>query len=128
MATFKLMNAKNYDVTTKGKMPKMLAITNKPYKVVLCDYTQYEEGRGSNGGCYAFYETWHRTPSGKYEVHYGTSAEFEYCPCCGSFDNHYEGGERYSCGSFRKISKNKLKKLLRNFKEDENNEIVFYFK
>ena len=53
-------------------------------EVVFHDYSQFVEGKGNNGGCYAFYTVYRR--NGKhFEVHYETSSEFQYCPICGTF-------------------------------------------
>lgn len=56
--------------------------------VRLCDYSAYEPDMGSNGGAYGFWETM-RFQGGKAYRTYGTTAEFPYCPYCGTFGSCY---------------------------------------
>lgn len=56
-------------------------------KIEISDYRNYDENTCRNGGNYAFYTTYVECANGKFRVEYGTSADFEYCPCCGTFIN-----------------------------------------
>lgn len=92
-------------------------------KVVFNDFSQYVEGKSCNGGCYGFWVTYHRTGDVFTAVH-GTTAEFDYCPVCGSFSSHYEGDDscfesEYSCGEYETVSEEQLLELIRDFKEDD---------
>lgn len=58
-------------------------------KVIITDYSDYKAETSNNGGNYS-YSTIYRLVengkyNGKYEVSYSTSAEFDFCPCCGRF-------------------------------------------
>ena len=63
-------------------------------KITITDYSQYEEGRCNTGGAYIFSTVYHRNDDGTYTAAYSTSADFPYCPYCGSI---YSGNE-CSCG------------------------------
>ena len=85
-------------------------------RVRFCDYTSYEAEKSSNGGCYGFWKDYNRLDDGNWEVSYGTTADFEYCPVCGSFNEHYEGDDccydsGYSCGDFETVTEEELLKL-----------------
>jgi len=54
-------------------------------KATTYDYTSYEAGKSSNGGAYGFWTKYSYIGEGRYEVHHGTTADFEYCPYCGNF-------------------------------------------
>ena len=57
-------------------------------KVILKDYSQYEYGKSSNGGCYAFFKEFNRIDNtDNWEVEYSTSADFPYCPYGAGFQN-----------------------------------------
>lgn len=58
-------------------------------EVEFQDWSQYEEGKSSNGGCYMFSEHYYYSEqSDLWHKEYETSADFEYCPVCGRFENH----------------------------------------
>lgn len=89
-------------------------------KVRFNDYSDYNPEKCNNGGCYGFWTDYNRTDNG-WMVSYGTTADFEYCPVCGSFDNHYVGDEdeEYSCGECEIISDEELLKRIEGFDETE---------
>ena len=54
--------------------------------IMIEDYRDYESGKSSNGGKYAFFERYdYRDEKGLWEVHYATSSDFAYCSYCGVF-------------------------------------------
>ena len=92
---------------------------NRINKEIFNDYTEYEQGKFNNGGCYGYWITYTRIENGKFEVTYGSTADMEYCHCCGSFNNHYEGDDcfyesGYSCGDFTIVSEEELLNRINN--------------
>lgn len=57
-------------------------------KVKIVDRTHFVSETSHNGGDYSFTATYHQIADDKFEVSYSTSADFDYCPLCGSF---YQG-------------------------------------
>lgn len=55
-------------------------------KVIFNDYSDYQSATCHTGGNYGFWTNYNRLPNGNWEVSYGTTADFSYCPVCGSFD------------------------------------------
>ena len=51
-------------------------------RVRFCDYTEYQSEKSNNGGCYGFWTDYNRLENGEWEVSYGTTADFAYCPVC----------------------------------------------
>ena len=98
----------------------MITKLNNIGKVILSDYTEYDSEKCRNGGCYGFRTNYNRVKNG-WAVSYGTTADFEYCPVCGSFNNHYigDGDIEYSCGEYEVISEETLVKIIDDFKVDE---------
>lgn len=44
----------------------------------------------------------------------------EFCPCCGSFNSHYDyEKEEYSCGDFDTITTKELSKIIENTQEKD---------
>lgn len=94
------------------------------------DYTDYDPNRCHNGGSYGFWTDYDRLENGKWEISYGTTADFSYCPRCGSFNDHYEGDDccydsGYSCGEFEQITENELLKLINEFEETDKEYIEY---
>ena len=90
-------------------------------RVRFNDYSDYVSDKCNNGGCYGFWTDYNRVDKG-WEVSHWTTAEFDYCPVCGSFNNHYvgdEGGE-YSCGENEIITEKELLKKIESFEETED--------
>ena len=94
-------------------------------KVRFNDFSEYESGKSNNGGCYGFWTDYNRLENGLFEVSYGTTADFSYCPVCGSFNDHYEGDDScyesgYSCGEFETVTESELLNLINDFEETED--------
>lgn len=99
-------------------------------KVIINDYRSYDYRRGSNGGCYGFKTYYNQIDNGMFQVSYGTTADFCYCPVCGCFNDHeeydYEKQEYfYSCGEFRKVTKEELSRIIGEIKETEDYYITY---
>ena len=101
---------------------------NNVRKVTFVDYSDYESDKCNNGGQYAYFTNYTRVENG-FEVSYSTTADFEYCPVCGSFEDHYEGEcseneSQYSCGEYEVISADELLQKINNFSETEDEYII----
>lgn len=110
-------------------MSKITSLTNIT-RVRFNDYTDYDSEKCNNGGCYGFWTDYDRLKNGNWEISYGTTADMEYCPCCGSFNDHYEGDDSiydsgYSCGNFEQISETELLERINNFTETEDEYIEY---
>lgn len=58
----------------------------KPSRIIIRDYSNYVEGKSSNGGCYIYSTVYKYMPKQNvYEVVHTTSAEFPYCAIYGCF-------------------------------------------
>lgn len=97
-------------------------------EIRINDYSQYDSEKCNNGGAYGFWTKYDRLPNGKFEISYGTTADFEFCPVCGCFNDHYdpEYDSEYSCGDFEIITETELLEIINNFKETEDFFIDFY--
>lgn len=94
-------------------------------KIRLNDFSEYEAGKCNNGGCYGFWTDYFRLDSGLFEAVYRTTADFDYCPVCGSFNSHYQGEDSYyesefSCGEFKTVTEAEMLNLINNFEETED--------
>ena len=103
---------------------------NEVKRVIFNDYSDYQSNTCHTGGNYGFWTNYNRLPNGKWQVSYGTTADFSYCPCCGTFEDHYEGDEAiydsgYSCGDFEQITESELLGRINNFKETDNEYIEY---
>lgn len=50
----------------------------------------------------------------------------EFCPCCGSFGDHYDyDKEEYSCGDFETVTTDELLEKVNSFEEKEGEYIEF---
>lgn len=99
-------------------------------RVRFCDYTEYDSEKCNNGGAYGFWTNYFRLDNDEWKVSYGTTADFSYCPVCGSFNDHYKGDDcyyksSYSCGEFKIITEKELLKRINNFQETECKYIEF---
>lgn len=95
-------------------------------RVRFCNYSEYDSERCNDGGCYGFWTDYDRLENGKWEVSYGTTAGFDYCPCCGSFNDHYDyDEEEYSCGDFETVTESELLDIINNFEETEDEYIEY---
>lgn len=99
-------------------------------RVRFCDYTEYNPEKCNNGGCYGFWTDYIRLENGNWEVSYGTTADFDYCPCCGSFNDHYEGDDccyesGYSCGEYNTVTESELLECINDFDETDDEYIEY---
>ena len=98
-------------------------------RVRFCDYTEYDSEKCNNGGCYGFWTDYNRLDGGNWEVSYGTTADFEFCPVCGSFNDHYDDDccyeSGYECGEFETVMETELLKFINEFEETDNKYIEF---
>ena len=86
-------------------------------KVVLNDFSEYVPGKCNNGGYYGVWTNYDRVKNG-WRVSYDTTADFEFCPVCGLFSNHYDNEkEEYICGDFEVISTDELEETIQNFQK-----------
>ena len=90
-------------------------------RVRFCDYTEYDSNLCNNGGCYGFWTDYNRLENGKWEVSYGTTADFEYCPV--SPDFHSSTADR--CGDCATVTDTELLKLIEDFVETDDEYIEY---
>ena len=64
-------------------------------------------------------------PVWKTEVSYGTTAEFDFCPVCGSFDDHRLEDGTYECGEFQTVSEEELIEEINKFVETDDEFIEY---
>ena len=78
----------------------------KVITIELEDLSNYDPEKCRDGGCYSFITKFMRWGfEEKWMVRYGTSADMEFCPICGSFGKHWDDEiEEYSCGGDEKIT------------------------
>lgn len=63
-------------------------------EVILHNWSQFIEGKSSNGGSYYFGTHYYYEPeSNMWLKQYETSSDMELCPVCGMFGNHEEYNE-----------------------------------
>ncbi len=62
-------------------------ISPKIKEAKIFDYTNFDADKCNNGGCYGFTTTYSYAGDGEYEVSHSTTAEFTFCPFCGSFNS-----------------------------------------
>lgn len=99
-------------------------------RVIFNDYSDYQDTTCHTGGNYGFWTNYDRLDNDKWKATYETTAGFSYCPCCGSFDDHYEGDEAiynsgYSCGEFDVVTESELLKRINEFEETDDEYIVY---
>ena len=61
------------------------------------DFSDYQSEKSNDGGMYGFTATFRKVNSGKWAVKYGSTADMDFCPCCGQFSDHYIEDEGFSC-------------------------------
>lgn len=114
----------------------MITEIEKTVKVVrLSDDSEYDSELCRNGGAYGFWTDYNRMEDGRWYISYGTTADFEFCPVCGSFNNHYCGDDEadeafghdsgYSCGEYEVITETELIAVINEFVEDEDHYITY---
>ena len=57
-------------------------------KIIIIDNSNYAADKCNNGGSYSFTTSYRQIAANKFAVLHSTSAEYPYCPFCGSF---YQG-------------------------------------
>lgn len=96
-------------------------------KIRFTDLSDYDSEKANDGGCYGFWTDYTKIDNDKWEVSHGTTADMDFCPCCGSFEDHYDyEKESYSCGDFETITTDELVNLINNFQETETEYIDFF--
>lgn len=99
-------------------------------RVIFYDFSGYDSEKSNNGGCYGFWTQYDRTAE-NFEVSCHTTSDFVYCPCCGSFNDHYASeeddiyGSGYTCGQFEIVTEPELLKMINNFEETEDRYIEY---
>lgn len=101
-------------------------------KIRFNDFSEYDSEKCRNGGRYGFWTQYDRIEGEVFEVTYGTTADFAYCPCCGSFGDHYAANEDqdiydsgFTCGRIETISETEMAELIANFVETEDKYIEY---
>lgn len=79
--------------------------------VKITDYSEYEGGQCNTSGKYSYTTHYYRVGYDEWEVEYSTSADFKYCPICGSFGDC--GCEEYGCTPLVVTTETVLKDVLR---------------
>lgn len=101
-------------------------------KVRFNNYSEYNSEKSNDGGSYGFWTDYSRLENGKWEVSYGTTADFEYCPVCGSFNDHYAEDEDdiynsgYSCGEFATATSDELIDEINKFEKEHENDDEYF--
>ena len=89
-------------------------------RVRFNDFSEYESEKSANGGSYGFWTDYTRLENGRWEASYGTTAEFDFCPVCGSFDDHRLEDGTYECGEFQTVSEEELIEEINKFVETDD--------
>lgn len=96
-------------------------------KVRITDYTNFASDTCCNGGNYSFSVIYRQISDNKFEVLHSTSAEYPYCPLCGSF---YQG--TCSCGmegpdvvNYEQVKKEVDVANIRRYHNGENIEVYW---
>lgn len=99
-------------------------------RVTFNDYSDYQDTTCHTGGNYGFWTDYDRIENGLWKVSYRTTAEFSYCPCCGTFEDHYKGDDchyksGYSCGEFDTVTETELLEYINDFEETDDEYIEY---
>lgn len=97
-------------------MKKLFSENNltKLNKVKFNDFTEYVEGKSTNGGCYGYTTTYERVDENTFVKWFSSTTGC--CPCCGTpWASHEEDNGTYSCGEFKKVNTEELVKLINEF-------------
>ena len=82
-------------------------------KVTINDFSDYEQEKSHDGGRYGFWTNFNRVGK-NWEVTYGTTADFDFCPYCGNW------GDSCGCDEPQIISSLELLIELSSFRETED--------
>lgn len=88
-------------------------------RVKFNDYSEYESDKSNNGGCYGFWTNYDKLEDGRWQISYGTTADFEFCSCCGGF------GSSCGCEEHQTVTDEELLKLINGFTETEDEYLEF---
>ena len=83
----------------------------KMKKVILNDYRNYDERKCRNGGAYGFETEYTRKENGMYKVSYYTTADLDFCPCCGNF----VGNDDHSDCQYEEVSEDDVREFIKEF-------------
>lgn len=83
-------------------------------KVIINDFSDFEAEKSRDGGRYGFWTNFNRVDDEKWEVTYGTTADFDFCPYCGNW------GDSCGCDEPQIISSSDLLIELSGFRETED--------
>lgn len=90
-------------------------------EVVFNNFFEYDSEKCNNGDSYVLWTAFSKVGD-RWEISYGTTADFPYCDCCGCFGDHYDYENNcYTCGEFKYIKSEEVLERINSFKEDENN-------
>lgn len=97
-------------------------ISKETKRVVIEDYSEYDGNRCNNGGAYSFTTTYTRKDGEEFAISYSTSADFPYCPKCGSF----YADEECPCGmdDYDTVSTAELEGILAGYEEFDDGDPV----
>lgn len=98
----------------------MFSVNNlkKVNKVKFNDFTEYVEGKSTNGGCYGYTTTYERVGENTFVKWFSSTTGC--CPCCGMpWASHEEENGAYLCGEFQKVNTEELVKLVNEFETDD---------
>lgn len=95
-------------------------------KVRFNDFSEYDSEKCNDDGSYGFWTDYSRLENGNWEISYGTTADMDFCPCCGSFSDHYDyDEEECSCGDFETATTDELLEKINSFEEKDGEYIEF---
>ncbi len=89
-------------------------------KVTIYDFSDYEPEKSHDGGGYGFWTNFNRVDK-NWEVTYGTTADFDFCPYCGNW------GDSCGCDEPQIISSSDLLIEISSFRETETNDKCIQF-
>lgn len=108
----------------KIKYTKKIKNDNKFNKVVVSDFREYNAERCNDGGGYAYYIHFDKISDEKFTTSYYTSADFDYCPYCGSFISNYDH-HVYNCDE-EIVTRDELINIIDSYANKEKVCIDFY--
>lgn len=79
-------------------------------KVIITDNRDYVPEKSCNGGHYSYWTVYREIGTDYFEISYYTSAEFDYCECCGRFGCHDCDPSENS--SYDHVTEAELKKII----------------
>jgi hypothetical protein len=93
-------------------------------RVRFNDFSEYESEKSANGGSYGFWTDYTCLENGRWEAS-AHRAEFDFCPVCGSFDDHRLEDGTYECGEFQTVSEEELIEEINKFVETDDEFIEY---